>query len=514
MQLRPYQVRSIQAIRACIARGIRHVLLVCPTGGGKTVIAAEMIRSVVAKRKRVLFIAHRKELIDQCFDKLCRFGVNAGVIMGQDRRRDDFFPVQVGSVQTLSRRLDQLPEADVVFIDEAHHSISNSYRAVVERYPNAIVIGLTATPWRMGKLTLAEMFQELVLAATVAELMAIGSLTGYDAFAYDSPDLHDVATVAGEYNQKQLAIATNTAVLVGHVVREYLTHANGRRGILFPVDVEHSEHLVGEFRANGVNAAHLDCHTPKLEREKILAGLAAGDIKIVSSVGVLTEGFDCPSVEVIMLARPTQSLSLHLQMIGRGLRPSPDTGKVRALIHDHAGNLMRHGFPEDDRDYSLTATPQRERDMHTCPFCYFLFGSTKQDGTCPKCGELVAPAIEKARADRESRIEKKVVDGVRLTAAQIRLERDHRLRKGLRLDLTDQQLDRAAHATIEEKAAEYKRLLQVAERKGFDKGWASHRYRDSFGVWPRLPEGLVEDIPPASTPFFPLPTRPQRQEAA
>jgi DNA repair protein RadD len=516
MILRPYQNDAIAAIRARIAARIRRVLLVMPTGGGKTVVAAEMIRSAVARGKRVLFTAHRKELIDQTFEKLCRFGVSAGVLMGADARRDDYWPVQIASIQTLARRLDRLPPADVVFVDEAHHAISNSYRDVVERYPNAVIIGLTATPWRLGKLTLAELFEELVLAATPAELMAIGSLVPYDAYAYDSPDLHEIPTVAGEYNQKQLAVACNTQILVGSVVREYLTHGQGRRGILFPVDVEHSKGLIDEFQRAGVTAAHLDCHTPKRERERILAALHSGETRIVASVGVLTEGFDCPAVEVIMVARPTQSLSLHLQMLGRGLRPSPDTGKARALIHDHAGNLLRHGLVEDERDYSLRATPARDRAMHTCPFCHFLFSSIRSDGRCPKCGELVAEEVERqVRAFAAARADKQVVDGVRLNAAQIRQQREQRERLGLRVDLSDQQLQRVVTATAEQKAAELRRLLEVAERKGFKPGFAACAYRETFSVWPAPSiKELAETVEPARAPFLPLPPRIRRDEAA
>lgn len=482
-----------------------------PTGGGKTVVASDMIRSAVQKGKRILFLAHRKELIDQCFSKLSQFGVNAGVIMASDRRRDDYWPVQVASIQTLARRLDRLPPADVVFVDEAHHAISNSYQALIEKYPSAIIIGLTATPWRMGKLTLAEQFEELVLAATPAELMAIGSLTPYDAFAYDAPDLHEVSTTAGDYNQKQLAIACNTTVLVGSVVREYLTHAGGRRGILFPVDVEHSKGLVEEFRRAGVAAEHLDCHTPKLERERILASLHTGETRIVASVGVLTEGFDCPAVEVIIIARPTQSLSLHLQMLGRGLRPSSDTGKVRALIHDHAGNLLRHGLPDDERDYSLKATPARDRALHTCPFCKFIFASLPSGGHCARCGELIAEAVERQRQEAAAeRSAKQVVEGIRLNAAQIRLQREQRERLGLRNDLSDAQLAKVCRATPEEKAAEYLRLLEVARRKGFQRGFAAHAYRDTFGVWPRFSEEFLEKMYPAVSPFLPLPSKQER----
>lgn len=512
MQLRPYQVSAVQALRARAAAGVRRLLLCAPTGSGKTVMASDVIRSAVAKGKRCVVIAHRKELIDQTHAKLALFGVEAGVIMASDRRRDDYHPVQVCSVQTLSRRMEQLPPADLLVIDEAHHAVSNTYRAIVDAYPSATVIGLSATPWRLGKLSLAEMFAELVLAATPAELLASGALVPYDAYAYDSPELHDVRITTGEYNSKDLALACNTAVLVGSVVREYLEHAIGRRGILFPVDVEHSRQLVDEFTRAGVRAAHLDCHTPRGERERILAGLASGVITIVSSVGVLTEGFDCPAAEVCILARPTQSLSLHLQMIGRVLRPSPETGKRSALIHDHAGNLLRHGLVEDERDYSLTATPSRDRDMATCPFCKYLFGSLPRDGKCVRCHELIAEAIDKQQRSAAGRAGKVVVDGKRLSAAQIREARALRERKGLRTDLTDAQLVQVAHATTEAKAAEYLRLLEVAQRKGFRAGFAAHAYRETFSVWPRFSEELLERVQPAVSPFVPLP--PKRTEAA
>jgi DNA repair protein RadD len=505
VKLRPYQLDSIEKIRARIRSGDRRVVLVMPTGGGKTVVASKIIRSAIGRGSRILFLAHRKELIDQTHAKLARFCVAAGVLMGTDKRRDDFQPVQIASVATLVRRLDRLPPADLVIVDECHHAASDSYKKILNAYPNAVILGLTATPWRSDKIGLADLYDSSVLAASVAELMEIGALVRYDAYAYDAPDLHEVGIVAGEFNQKDLALACNTSILVGSVVREYLAHAQGRRAILFPVNIEHSQSLVGEFRSFGIAAEHVDCDTPKTDRERILGGLASGAVTVVSSVGVLTEGFDCPAAEVCILARPTKSLTLHLQMIGRVLRPSAETGKLRALIHDHAGNLIRHGFPEDERDYALTATSQRVRDLHTCPLCFAVFGSLK-DGRCPGCGEAIAAPPE-PRAESGGRNEKETVEGARISAEQIRRMRE----RGVREDLTDRQLARAAKSTTEEKASEFRRLLDVAARKGFSEGWAKHAYRETFGVWPRFPEGVLESTEPAPRPFFPLP---KRSEAA
>jgi DNA repair protein RadD len=520
LDLRDYQLRAIDALRSNIRAGKRRQVLVMPTGGGKTVVAAAMIKSAAQKGMRSLFLAHRRELIDQTVDKLAMFGVQAGVIMASDPRRDDYLPVQVASVQTLARRA-QRPHADLIIVDECHHATSESYRKVIDAYPNATIIGLTATPWRSDKIGLADIYETSVLAATPAELMRGGALVNYDAFAYDSPDLHKVRVTMGEFNQKDLALACNTSVLVGNVVREYLAHAPGRRAILFPVNIEHSKSLVAEFRSAGVSAEHVDCNTPAEIRADVMNRFRYGDVMMLSSVGVLTEGFDAPAAEVCILARPTQSLSLHLQMIGRVLRPSPSTGKTSALIHDHAGNCMRHGFPDDERDYSLTATPKSVIDRMTCPACHGIFAGLRRCGKrgkcaeacvagfagetkathCPKCNEFInLPEEREASGDGKDREQ---VDGVRLSKEQIQKLREN----GIRADLSDIQITRAAKATAEQKAAEYKRLLEVAQRKGFNKGFAAHAYRETFGKFPRISPDLLESVAPAERPFFPLAKR-------
>ncbi len=528
MILRPYQSAALDQLRALLLRGAKRLALIAPTGSGKTVMFSEIIRSATARGKRSLVLAHRRELIDQTIEKLTAFGVAAGVIMADDPRRDDHLPVQVASIQTLANRLDRLPPADLIITDEAHHAVSPSYRAVLDAYPDAIVIGPTATPWRLDRFGLADIFEGSVVAATPAELMAIGALVNYDAFAYDSPDLHDVGLVAGEFNQRDLGLACNTDVLVGSVVREYIAHANTRRAILFPVNVEHSRALVAEFQSAGVVAEHVDAKTPTEIRKQAMVRFRTGDLVVLSSVGVLTEGFDAPAAEVCILARPTKSLSLHLQMIGRVLRPSPETGKARALIHDHAGNLLRHGLVEDERDYSLTATPSRVRELHTCPFCCVLFGRIGADGTCPRCHELIAMpsdvcqtcgcvrdaavnpcACGRAGAGREAKTN---VEGKRIDINEIRARR---AAAGLTRDLSDRQLARVATATRAEKIAELRRLQAIAEDKGFKPGFVAHQFREVFGAWPsayRFTDDELASTEPAERPFIPLP--PRKREAA
>lgn len=497
MKLRPYQETVIGILRELITRGRRKLVLVAPTGSGKTVMAAEMMRSATSKGLRVLFLAHRKELIDQTHSKLALFGVPCGVLMASDSRRDDYHAVQVASVQTLARRLDRLPPADLIIVDECHHATSASYQKIVAAYPKAVVIGLTATPWRTDKQGLADIYEDSALAATPRELMDQEALVEADYFAYDAPDLHDVGVLAGEFNQKDLAVACNTNVLVGSVVREYTAHAHGRPAIVFPVNIEHSKRLADEFAQAGYSAAHIDCNTPKQERTAAMDAFRAGTLTVLTSVGVLTEGFDAPTAEVCILARPTKSLSLHLQMLGRVLRTSP--GKTRALVHDHSGNLLRHGFVDDERDYALTATPSRVIAAHTCPACFSVFRALKK-GVCPNCGTLVALPEERAESSREDKIQ---VDGKRISAEQIRA-----MRATCRPDLTDRQLARAAAASIEERYAEHKRLVAVAQRKGFKAGFVSHQFRAVFGVWPVIRDkALYAATPAAERPFFSLPKR-------
>lgn len=478
VQLRPYQVAAIEELRRRLAAGQRRVLLVAPTGAGKTVMFSAMVAAAVARGRRALVIVHRRELVEQAVDKLLQAGVEAGVILAGVPPRPEL-PVQVASVQTLGARQNgkarrELPPADLIILDEAHHAVSPTWRRVLESYPDAVMIGATATPWRTDKRGLADIFQSHVLAATVSELIQNGSLSPYEAFAYDAPDLHEVPVVAGEYNQAALSLACNTSVLVGGVVSEYLSYGRGRRALLFAVSIEHSRAITAELLAHGVAAEHVDGTTPKLERAATLRRLAAGETHVVCNVGCFTEGFDSPGVEICILARPTMSLSLHLQMCGRGLRPAP--GKKRALLVDHGGNFLRHGLPDDERDYSLTATPKRVADINTCPLCRAVFGRIRDDGSCPKCSEIIAPPREVR--EEQARKEKERIEGERIEAERIReLRRQH-----------------AANVPTEHKRAFYDRLVAQARAKNYKPGWVFVRFKMAFGHAPNFSKKTYVDV--------------------
>jgi superfamily II DNA or RNA helicase len=519
MELRPYQAAALEQITALAHAGKRRILLVLPTGGGKTICFSELVRRSVVKQRRSMIIVHRRELVDQTVDKLGRFGVRAGVVMASDARADSSAPCQVCSIQTLARRMNSLPPADLIIVDEAHHCQSNSYREVLALYPHAAIILVTATPWRQDRFGLSDACDAYIVAATPRDLMQIGALVPYDPFAYDAPDLHDVGMVAGDFNQHDLGLACNTSVLVGSIVSEYVKHASGRRAICFPVNVAHSKSLVEQFQAAGVRAKHLDFSTTRELREAILGGLSTGEVQLVSSVGVLTEGFDCPAAEVCILARPTKSLGLYLQMVGRVLRPA--AGKERALIHDHAGNILRHGLPDDERDYSPLVTPRRVIDLRTCTDCGYLASAWRPDGTCPKCGSLQQQPIDERICQscgqsfrgagecphcghKQKARQKNGVDGERIGREQIE-EMRARLAKRCRY-VTDAQARKVLTATREERAAELLRLREVCKRKGFRDGWVNNAYRETFGAWPRFKDEDLVGIKPATHPFLPLDT--------
>lgn len=381
MNLRPYQLEGIERVRETIRGGKRHIVLVLPTGGGKTVVTAELFRSAYEKGKSALFVAHRKELIDQTVAKLRDAGIpqsGIGVIMASDSRRNPVARVQVASVDTLRNR--QPPPADLVAFDECHRSLSKSFVDLAEHYSAAVLLGLTATPYRADGRGLGELYDAIVTLVRPRDLIAQGYLVEPRTMTVPKdqlPDLDGVKTSGGDYDETELQAAVDKGALVGSIVEHWQRLADNRRTVVFAVCVEHSRHIVERFRAAGIAAEHLDGETPREAREAILERLRAGATRVVSNCGVLTEGWDCPPVKCCILARPTKSAGLYLQMAGRILRPWES---LKALILDHAGNAMVHGLPQDDREFSLAA-PKRKGASNACP-----------TRTCPECFQVLPAA--------------------------------------------------------------------------------------------------------------------------
>lgn len=356
--LRPYQKKFIADIYAHIKVGAKRILGVAATGSGKTVVMAQVIAHAVAKGRRVMIVVHRDSLIEQSYSELCSFGLNdCGFIKyGWQENRDSL--IQTASVQTLPKRdwWHQYP-VDLVVLDEAHLTAfaSVTKQMMAEIYPQAIYLGLTATPWRLNKReSLGDIFEALAFAPMPYELINSGFLVKPAYFSPSVTDLKKVGTAAnGDFDQGQLALACDRPELIQQIVRDWHNLAYGRRTIAFTVNVSHARNLAAAFTAAGVPSAYVDGTMPPKVINSIYAQLAAAEILLLASCLKVTEGFNLPSVSAIISTRPTHSKSLHFQMLGRGLRLSPKTGKTDCIVLDSSGNVQRHGFVEDIKQISL-----------------------------------------------------------------------------------------------------------------------------------------------------------------
>jgi DNA repair protein RadD len=391
MQMRPYQEGSIQQVRQLIREGNRSILVVAPTGAGKTCIFSYIVAEVARRGQPVLILAHRRELINQTVKKVIAAGVPRhliGVIMGDDPRRNPHALVQIASIDTL-RNKPTLPPAKVVIIDEAHRALSPSYVQLSERYPDAIKLGFTATPWRLDGKGLGRMYGELVVVASVQQLIDEGFLVRPRVFTHPvRPDLSKVAvTSGGDYDEEQLAAAVDKAALIGNIVEHYRQHASGLRAFAFAASVEHSIHIADAFNAAGIAAEHVDGTTDSAVRDAALERFRSGQTMILANCGVYTEGTDVPEAKCAILARPTKSRILYFQCGGRVLRPA--LGMDTAIILDHGGCAVEFGRLQDPQEYSLGDVSKRrgsvksEAAVRLCPNCYFAMPTRTRE--CEEC---------------------------------------------------------------------------------------------------------------------------------
>lgn len=356
-QLRDYQIDLYQRVRhaAVELRRARPsapaaVLLVLPTGGGKTAIAGEFIRNTTANSGRTLVLAHRRELIDQMWLRLRDIEVDAGIIMAGRRARPDL-PVQVASKDTLTARGSAPDDIDLIVVDEAHHAAADDYRSILGAYPRAkAILGLTATPERSDGTTMSPPFDRLVVACQISDLMKDGWLLECD-----------VIRPPGPRPRKTLA---------QHPIDAYLEHANGERCVVFTMGIKEADQWAEEARERGIAARSAHSKKSANERKDTLTAFAAGDIRLVFNPMILAEGWDCRACSIAIVARGCDSLSLWTQMIGRILRPSKGRALPgeRAKLIDLRGLSWVHGLPDDDHEFSLAGKAmKRKSDAWRCP---------------------------------------------------------------------------------------------------------------------------------------------------
>lgn len=349
--LRPYQTAAVRAALESIDTG-KRTLCVLPTGAGKTVIAAEIIRHFADQGARIGFLAHRQELIRQTSAKLDEAGIPHGIIRANDLTRLDYrHAVQVCSTPTLINRLDLQFRFDLLIQDESHRIMAATNRRIMAAFPSARVLGLTATPYRSDGQGLAEMFDTLIVGATVAGLVADWFLVPTRVFRGQAPDLSGVRSHRGEFDEADVELRVRRPHLLGNILQTWLMEASDRQTIGFAHSVPHSRDLAERFRAAGVPTEHLDANTPDGEREAIVGRFRDGLTRVLWNVGIFTEGFDAPWCSAIIDAAPTASRGLHKQKVGRVMRPWP--GKVDGILLDHTGGTRLHGLPDAPEDYDL-----------------------------------------------------------------------------------------------------------------------------------------------------------------
>jgi superfamily II DNA or RNA helicase len=358
--LRDYQQRDVARLQAAYAEGHQRVLYQLPTAGGKTVVFAHVLEGATRKNRRSAVLVHRRELIRQASDKLAFADVPHGIVAaGLDRDHD--VPVLVCSVQTAVHRLERLPRFDFIVVDEAHHARAESWRKLLAAWPDAKLLGVTATPARTdGKglgVAAGGLFDTLVPGTSVIELQRAGYLAHIRCFV--PARLIDTAGLRSRLGDYELsALAERARAVTGDAIAEYRIHADHRPAIAFACTVAHAEAIAAAFAQAGYRAACVHGGTPTDERDARISGLATGAIEVLTSCDLISEGLDVPSVGAVILLRPTKSLVLAMQQIGRGMRPAPD--KAHLVVLDHAGNVLRHGLPETERRWTLDGAPHRE----------------------------------------------------------------------------------------------------------------------------------------------------------
>lgn len=362
-KLRPYQQKAKKEIFESWDE-IDNVMFQMPTGTGKTRLFTSIIRDIndysIKRREavKILIIAHRTELIDQIDESLRKYQVVHNVIAG-GRDRNYKYPVSVASIQTITHpnnlRDAKKLNAQFVIIDEAHHALAATYKKLWDMYPDSKKLGVTATPWRMNHQSFTDLFDKLVLSIPIKDFINQGYLAPYKYFSLrsDSDILNTIDDIEldkfGEYMESSMEEKMDIGSIRAQLLKSYLSLAEGKKGIIYAINIVHARHICKEYQEAGYTAASIDSKTPAAERDRLVDEFRRGKIDIIVNVDIFSEGFDCPDIEFIQLARPTRSLVKYLQQVGRGLRPT--NNKEHCIILDNVGMYSRFGLPDARRHW-------------------------------------------------------------------------------------------------------------------------------------------------------------------
>lgn len=456
MILRPYQSDSLDKIRELYRDGVKRVMLVMPTGAGKTLVFCKLLKAAYDKGSKAIMVVRGVQLIEQASIRLDREGVPHGVMQANHWRRLPHEPIQICSIDTLYRRK-ITPEAQLVVIDEAHYAASPGFKWLAESYDGAYFLPVTATPFvRSGLRHIADTYVEPI---TIKELIEQGYLVPpvYYAPTHINLDGVRIDSKTGDYSAKDLDDRMRRPAIFGDIVKAYKQHASDRPAVAFAVNIEHSLEIAETFNRAGYKAVHVEADTPMKERLRLIAQLENREIDLISNVGILTTGVDIPKLSCIILARPTKSLNLYIQMLGRGTRATD--GKYNFIVLDHANNIEEHGFIETQREVDLNGKQTRQSDeiVVICEACFSAFNPravVPSDYNCPKCGADNSPKVSSTGGN-----ERNTTTDESYELKEIKPEEKERLKV---LSFANKK-------------------VEIALRRGYKPGWVFYQIKNKFG---------------------------------
>lgn len=415
IKLYPYQKELVQETRKSILNGSKGVLIQSPPGSGKSIVIATIAKNATDKGNHVLFIVHRKELVNQIKDTF--------KVMGVDEKFSTI--MTVGKV---ANRLDSLPIPTIIITDETHHSSAATYRKIYNHYSNAFRLGFTATPWRMNGKGFTDIYDDIVHGKQVNWLIDNNFLAPFDYYA---PALADIESLkkssTGDYTKKSMDNAVSR-VIFGDVVKHYKQLAEGKKTILYAHSVEASIELAKTFRDKGINAIHADAKTPQAERDDIMERFKGGDIEVLCNVDLVSEGYDVPDCSCVILVRPTASLVLYLQQSMRALRYQKDK---KAIIIDHVGNYDMHKFPNSDREWTIEdrqnqskkGNTENEMPIKQCEYCHMI--NHAKSKVCSGCGENLPIEESEIKVLEDAKLEKLDTFKVKTDYGIVRIRKEY-----------------------------------------------------------------------------------------
>lgn len=465
--LRSYQKDLIAKVIKSMKSGNRKIIVQSPPRTGKTVVMAEIARKTTIKGNRVMFIIHRKEVLEQAIETFKSQNVDSDLLTA-------------GMVQTLTRRIDKIPEPRLILIDEAHHVLAKSYTRILDRFPNSYVLLFTATPVRTGRMQLDQIADDIIVGQSIKELTQQGFLAPFKYYSVPYKDINKsklVKSSTGDYTKKSMDNALSSKIY-GHAVDEYLEKCDGMQAVVYTYSVKSAKALANEFKSRNISAAEVDGETAKNERDQIVNQFRKGKIKVLVNVDLFTEGIDLPNVDAVIMTRPTESLSLYMQFSMRCLNPRE--GKT-AVIIDQVSNYEKFDLPNSNRNWKelmITKAKRKSNNSNdypimTCPDCFAVFERNEIiDNCCPECG--YAPLIQCE--------DKAVIEGKTVEIDQLKEEkRKHRLKILKELEKNVQ--SNVVGKSIKE-LRNYEEFKAYARLHGYPGSWV-------YMIWQKRKAGLL-----------------------